>query len=72
MARKSLRDEVIQANVINLSWTTISRALKSKKINAKEKRVIALEIVKKSVPQKISGNLSFSFADMVRIANGND
>ncbi len=38
MGRKSLRDETVQANVINLSWTTISRALNSKTLTVEEKR----------------------------------
>ena len=52
--RKSLRDETVQANVINLSWTTILRALNSKKINEKEKRGICLEVVKKTCPKEIN------------------
>lgn len=52
--RKSLRDEVVQANVINLSWLTISRALHSGKITEDEKRMIALEVVKKTCPREIN------------------
>jgi len=54
MGRKSLKDEVVQANVINLSWLTISRALNSKTLTEKEKREISLEIVKKSCPKEIN------------------
>ena len=54
MGRKSLRDETVQANVINLSWVTIDQALRSAKLTVKEKRVIALEIVKKSCPKEIN------------------
>ena len=54
MGRKSLRDETVQANVINLSWVTIDQALRSKLLNKKEKQVIALEIVKKSCPKEIN------------------
>ncbi len=56
MGRKSLRDEAMQMNVINLSWTTISRALASDSLSIKEKRFIALEIVKKSCPKEINLN----------------
>ena len=58
MARKSLRDEVVMANVVNLSWTTILRALNSKKLTEVEKRGIALEVVKRTCPQRheIGGN----------------
>jgi len=51
--RKSLRDEVRQANVINLSWATLERAFKSKVVPDKEKRAMALEICKKTCPTKI-------------------
>lgn len=54
MGRKSLRDETVQANVINLSWVTIDQAMRSKKLTPAEKRVIALEIVKKSCPKEIN------------------
>lgn len=54
MGRKSLRDETVQANVINLSWVTIDQALRSKLLTKVEKRVIALEIVKKSCPKEIN------------------
>ena len=54
MGRKSLRDETVQANVINLSWVTIDQALRSKLLSTKEKRVIALEVVKKSCPKEIN------------------
>lgn len=54
MGRKSLRDEVIQANVINLSWRTILDALHSKKITDDEKRNISLEVVKKTCPKEIN------------------
>lgn len=54
MGRKTLRDETVQANVINLSWLTIDRALNSPDITIQEKRVIALEIVKKSCPKEIN------------------
>ena len=52
--RKSLRDEVIQADVINLSWRTILRALHSKLIPENEKRNICLEVVKKTCPKEIN------------------
>ena len=57
--RKSLRDETVQANVINLSWTTVQRAFNSKKITDEEKRKIAIEIVKKTCPRelKVEGGL---------------
>ena len=51
--RKPLRDEAVQANVINMSWFSIQRALNSKKVSEREKRLIALEIVKKTCPQKL-------------------
>ena len=51
--RKSLRDEATQANVINLSWTTILRALRSNTLTEEEKRGIALEVVKRSIPQNV-------------------
>ena len=54
MGRKSLRDETMQANVINLSWTTISRALNSKKLTEEEKRHISLEVVKRTCPKEIN------------------
>jgi len=54
MGRKSLREETVQANVINLSWATIDQALRSKLLTEKEKRVIALEVVKKSCPKEIN------------------
>jgi len=54
MGRKSLRDEALQMNVINLSWFTISRALNSKDIPDKEKRAMCMEIVKKSCPKEIN------------------
>lgn len=51
--RKSLRDEVVQAEVINLSWHTLRRAMHSKSITQKEKMGIALEICKKTCPTKV-------------------
>ena len=53
MGRKSLRDETTQANVINLSWTTILRALHSPKLSLDEKRKIALAIVQRTCPAKV-------------------
>ena len=52
--RKSFKDEIVQANVINLSWKTIYRALRSKKITENEKRAISLEVVKKTCPKEIN------------------
>ena len=52
--RKPLRDELTQANVINVSWTTIDRALKSSKVSQKQKLMISLEVVKKTCPKEIN------------------
>ena len=71
MGRKSLRDETMQANVINLSWTTICRALRSPKLSLADKRRIALEIVKKTCPQELkhSGVID-GIADRITIIYG--
>ena len=51
--RKPLIDEVTKADVINMSWTTIRKALTSHSIPDAEKIKIAVEIVKKTCPQSI-------------------
>lgn len=55
MARKSLKDEVLQMTVINKSWAIISDVLNSKlpEITQDMKRAVALEIVKKTCPKEI-------------------
>ena len=54
MGRKTLREEAVQANVINLSWRTIFLALQSEEITKEEKRNISLEVVKKTCPKEIN------------------
>ncbi|MEK6879509.1 MAG: hypothetical protein AABY22_07880 [Nanoarchaeota archaeon] len=67
--RKSLRDEVIQANVINLSWRTILDALHSPSISVIEKRNISLEVVKKTCPKEINLKGDALHADIYNIIN---
>ena len=68
MARKSLRDEVIQSNVINISWTTILRALNSKTISEEDKRTIAMKVVEKTCPKEIKfdGNIGLTLTEEQR------
>lgn len=54
MGRKSLIEESMRADVINLSWTTLSRMMKSKKVPEENKQKVALEICKKTCPQEVN------------------
>lgn len=56
--RPALTDEYIRAAVIDKSWDILLKFLEDKKIPDREKRQIALEIAKKTIPQHIDGNLS--------------
>lgn len=51
--RKSMRDEQVQAYVINKSWNIIRAALNSQKISNKDKIRMAMEVVKRTCPQEI-------------------
>ena len=53
MGRKSLREESIQADVINKSWMTIRDILNSKVVDKKRQEEISLEIVKRSCPKEV-------------------
>ena len=67
--RKSWKEELLINEVINCSWKTISKALASDEIDDKEKRSIALEIVKKSCPKEInvkSDSINDQLRDLVR------
>jgi len=52
--RKSWRDEMLQNEVINLSWKIIATALHDKTATMDEKKMIALEVVKKTCPREIN------------------
>lgn len=65
MGRKSLKDEAVQMNVINLSWRTIWLALNNPTIDIDQKRMICLEIVKKTCPKEI--NLKSEFEIIYKI-----
>jgi hypothetical protein len=54
MGRKSLREESLMAEVINMSWRTIKDVLKSDTVDPIRKQEISLEIVKKSCPKELS------------------
>jgi len=54
MGRKSLREESLMADVINLSWRTIYNVLRSDTVEEKRKEEISLEIVKKSCPKEVN------------------
>lgn len=66
MGRRLLKDEITRNEVIDLSWATISQALRSSKVSLEEKRRIALEIVKRTAPQDLNVKAQLSWADMVR------
>ena len=55
--RKSFQDEKLKALVINKSWDILSKALENSKVKAIEKRKIALELAKKTIPQEVKGDL---------------
>lgn len=59
--RPSLQDEIVKAKVINLSWEILAKALESPKIKNSEKRRIAIEIAKKTIPAEIKGDLNGTF-----------
>ena len=54
MGRKSLREESLMAEVINMSWRTIKDVLKSDTVDPIRKQEISLEIVKKSCPKELN------------------
>ncbi len=56
MGRKTLRDEAVQADVINKSWMTIRDILNSPSVDDERKAEICLEVVKKSCPKDINLN----------------
>jgi len=60
--RKSKRDERLIADVVNKCWERISRNLNGKRLTEEQKDLIALEIVKRTAPNKIDlkGNLSIT------------
>lgn len=59
--RPSLVDEKLRAAVIDKCWDILNTALDDDQVNDAEKRKIALEIVKKTIPQQIDGNLNGNF-----------
>ena len=61
--RKSWVDEEIRAAVVNKSWEVLKEALDDKRISKWQKRRIALEIAKKSMPTQIEGSVNVSKLD---------
>lgn len=62
--RPSLTNEKIRAAVIDKSWTILLDFLNAEiknPLEIKEKRQVALEIAKKTIPQEIDGNLKGTF-----------
>ncbi len=58
MGRRTAKDEQLIAEVVKMSWNIIGKALKSKKRDDKEKKMIAMEIVKKTCPQQVKTEIS--------------
>lgn len=62
--RPTLTNEAIRAAVIDKSWDILLKFLDDPITNpfeAKEKRQVALEIAKKTIPQKLDGDISGNF-----------
>lgn len=59
--RPTLANEEIRAAVIDKSWSILLEVLDNPEIDLKERRQIALEIAKKTIPQNIEGDLRGSF-----------
>jgi hypothetical protein len=59
--RPTLTNEKIRAAVIDKSWAILLDSLDDPNFNQQEKRKIALEIAKKTIPQQIDGNLNGNF-----------
>lgn len=72
MGRRLLKDEISRNEVIDLSWRTLKKALISSRVSAAEKRRIALEIAKKSVPQDINLGAQNTLKDALKALNGCD
>lgn len=51
--RKSLQEEAVKADVINMSWHTLRRMLVSENVSEEAKQKVALEICKKTCPQEV-------------------
>lgn len=63
--RPSLVDEVVRADVVNRSWNRIKAKFTKKKKTTEDERYldqVAVEIAKKTIPQKIEGDLNLKFS----------
>lgn len=62
--KKAIYSRNARTAVLDLAWKTIENALNDPKVDEKEKRMIALELVKKSIPQghEHSGDMKFEWA----------
>ena len=59
--RRSFDDEKTKALVVNKAWEILQKAFDNPKVTPLEKRKIALEIAKRTIPQEVKGNLGGSF-----------
>jgi len=56
--RKSLVDEKLRSAVITEAWEYLEKFSISRKTSAKEKRMVALELAKRTIPQTLEGEIS--------------
>ena len=64
--KASKKDEGKMADVVNMSWNRIEKALDDPDVPPAERRKIALEVAKKSLPKEFKHEAGDSFTDVIK------